>query len=164
MTIEEQLKELIIERYDTVINFSKYVGIPNSSIAGILKRGINNSTVDNIIKICNELHISADALADGKIVPTSQSKETEKTLDQFVAELKREIASQKNVTIGNRKMLNTELSMLSDFIEMGAEIIKRDKSRNDQLAIHMLKNRTEKTQKIMKNIKDKTKVDITPEH
>ena len=96
MTIESQLKELIVERYDTVVNFSKVVGIKNSTVAAILSRGVNNSTVDNVIKICNELHISADALADGKIVPTSQAKETEKTLDQFVADMKKRNSEQKH--------------------------------------------------------------------
>ena len=129
MTIEEKLKELIIERYDTVINFSKYVGIPNSSIAGILKRGVNNSTVDNIIKICNELHISADALADGKIVPTSQAKETEKTLDQFVADMKREIAN-KSITYNNKKLDSSEILVLLDFLDMGADYIKKNRNRS----------------------------------
>lgn len=129
MTIESQLKELIVERYDTVVNFSKVVGIKNSTVAAILSRGVNNSTVDNVIKICNELHISADALADGKIVPTSQAKETEKTLDQFVADMKREIAN-KSITYNNKKLDSSEILVLLDFLDMGADYVKKNRSRS----------------------------------
>jgi hypothetical protein len=37
----------------------------------IFDRGVNNSTISNIIKICRELDISTDALADGEISPRS---------------------------------------------------------------------------------------------
>ena len=68
MTIEEQLKALIVSRYVTVKQFAKEANVPYSTIDTILRRGILNASVDNIIKICQTLSISADALADGRIV------------------------------------------------------------------------------------------------
>ena len=47
--------------------------MPNSTLDNIFRRGVLNSSVTNIIKICNALEISADELADGKIVSRSAS-------------------------------------------------------------------------------------------
>ena len=60
MTIEQQLKVLINQRYGTVKAFSEKIGMPNSTLDNIFRRGIANSSVTNIIKICNGLSISAD--------------------------------------------------------------------------------------------------------
>lgn len=68
MTIEQQLKVLINQRYGTAKAFSEKIGMPNSTLDNIFRRGIANSSVTNIIKICNGLSISADGLAEGKIV------------------------------------------------------------------------------------------------
>lgn len=67
MTIEERLKDLIIERYGSLRAFTTKHDIPNSTMVSILKRGIGSSNVSNVIKICKVLHISVDGLADGKI-------------------------------------------------------------------------------------------------
>ena len=69
MNTEEKLKNYILERYVSLREFSQTVGIPHSTFASILSRGIHNASVGNVIKICRALNISADALADGKIEP-----------------------------------------------------------------------------------------------
>ena len=71
MTIENKLKEMIIARYGTVVNFTTQAGLPNSTLASIMNRGVNNASIQNIVIICKMLGISADALADGKIVPVT---------------------------------------------------------------------------------------------
>ena len=71
MNIEERLKTLIVERYGNMLNFSNKIGMANSTLATIMKKGIHNANVSNIIKICKELGISADALANDEIIPTS---------------------------------------------------------------------------------------------
>ena len=73
MTIEQQLKVLINQRYGTVKAFSEKIGMPNSTLDNIFRRGIANSSVTNIIKICNGLSISADGLTEGRIVERNSS-------------------------------------------------------------------------------------------
>ena len=64
--LEDKLKEKIIEKYGSVRQFALKVNIPYTTIDTILKRGINNSNVSNVIKICKELNISVDKLVDSK--------------------------------------------------------------------------------------------------
>ena len=67
MTIEEELKAYILSRYNSVREFTIQADIPYTTLDSIFKRGIGNSSVNNVIKICKALKISADALADGNI-------------------------------------------------------------------------------------------------
>ena len=76
MTIEERLKELILKRYHSVREFTIENDIPYTTVHSIFKRGIGNSSVTNVIKICKALGISADALADGEIVPVKKHTAT----------------------------------------------------------------------------------------
>lgn len=69
MTLEEKLKDLIIRRYGTMKAFAEYAGIKYTTLAAIMKRGIMNSTIDNIFTLCHALNISVDALAKGQIIP-----------------------------------------------------------------------------------------------
>lgn len=66
--IEEKIKSLIIERYGSVKRFADKIQVPYTTIDTILKRGMLNSNVLNVIKICNELGINVDELANGKVV------------------------------------------------------------------------------------------------
>lgn len=67
-TIEVKLKKLILERYKSVLNFTKAIGIPYSTIDSVFKRGINTVNITTIIRICQFLGISADGLGEGKII------------------------------------------------------------------------------------------------
>lgn len=67
-TIEGRLELLIIARYKSVLAFAEIVGLPYQTIKSILKRGILNSGVGNMIAICQCLEISLDALGEGEIV------------------------------------------------------------------------------------------------
>lgn len=75
MTVEEKLKELILSRYKSLRDFinSSDVGMPYTTLDGILKRGVVNASISNILKLCNTLDISADELSKGNIVPTNDS-------------------------------------------------------------------------------------------
>ena len=69
MSIEMELKNLILKKFGTVTNFSKFTGVPNSTLASIFQRGVLNANVLNMIMICNALAIDIDSLANGKIEP-----------------------------------------------------------------------------------------------
>lgn len=73
MTTEEQLKELIIKKYGSVNKFAQSCGLSTSTVATIFTRGVNKTNISTIIKICQQLNISADELANGKIVQKDRS-------------------------------------------------------------------------------------------
>lgn len=65
--LELELKALILERYKSLHDFSKTIGMPSSTLDNIFRRGIENSNSQNIFKICKALNISADELAQGRV-------------------------------------------------------------------------------------------------
>ena len=69
MIIEEKLKSLILERYHSIREFTLQINMPYTTVDSIFKRGIGNSSLTNVTKICRFLKISVDDLADGKITP-----------------------------------------------------------------------------------------------
>ena len=73
MTIEEKLKSLIIEKYGNMVNFCKEIDMPNSTLATIMKNGVHKANITSIIKICKALGISADELANNRIIPINES-------------------------------------------------------------------------------------------
>lgn len=75
MSIEEQLRELILSKYASIRAFSIAIDMPYSTLDSIFKRGVENASVSNIIRICNALTISADALAEGTIASKFNTKD-----------------------------------------------------------------------------------------
>lgn len=76
MTIEEELKALVLTSYGSMREFSIVLNMPYSTLDSIFKRGVENASIGNIIKICCVLHISVDELAAGKIVKRQVSTAT----------------------------------------------------------------------------------------
>lgn len=64
---EDLLKERILSEYKSIREFTQKIDMPYSTLDTILKRGVRNASVDNIIKICEFLNISTDALINGRI-------------------------------------------------------------------------------------------------
>lgn len=61
MNIENELRNLILEKYGTLVEFCKKIDIPTSTLYSIFNRGLNNANITSVITICKELGISADA-------------------------------------------------------------------------------------------------------
>jgi hypothetical protein len=61
MTREEYVKNLIHER-STVKEFAKSIGLPYTTLLGMLKNGLGGAAVDNVIKVCRGLEITVDDL------------------------------------------------------------------------------------------------------
>lgn len=70
---EDKLKNLIIEKYGSIRQFSFKIDIPYTTVDSILKRGIDNSNVGNVIKICKALNISIDTLLDNKDIVNAEN-------------------------------------------------------------------------------------------
>ena len=67
-TTEEKLKELILSTYGSVRKFSMTLDMPYSTIDTIFKRGIENSSLENVMRICDALSLSVDELAAGRLI------------------------------------------------------------------------------------------------
>lgn len=61
---EEKIKKKILEKYGSIRQFALKIGIPHTTIDSILKRGIINSNVGNVIKISKALNISIEKLIE----------------------------------------------------------------------------------------------------
>lgn len=68
--LEAKLKQIIIERYGSLKKFTEIIDMPWTTLDSILKRGVANSNISNILKITNELKIDTEKLAAGEIVST----------------------------------------------------------------------------------------------
>ena len=68
MSVEDNLKALILSRYKSLREFCGVIDLPYSTVDSILRRGVENAGVGKIIKICRHFDISADELARGNIV------------------------------------------------------------------------------------------------
>ena len=66
--IEEELKDFILDKYNSIRQFALAVDMPYSTIDSIFKRGVSNSSVRSIIQICKFLNLDSDELADGYLV------------------------------------------------------------------------------------------------
>lgn len=68
--LESNLKELIIDNYGSLKKFSESINMPWTTLDSILKRGVANSNISNVLKITKALNINAEKLVDGEIVST----------------------------------------------------------------------------------------------
>jgi DNA-binding Xre family transcriptional regulator len=131
MTIEQQLKELILSRYENVIDFTKKIGMPNSTFASILHRGVSKASVNNIIKICQELEISADELSNGKIVPQSHPKEIEQPQDiQDVLSIAKMNIAYKKLTLDGEPLTKDDIEIIFDAIDFSLKVIRKQHQRS----------------------------------
>lgn len=67
MSREEFLRTIIEDRYGSLRSFTKNIGMPYTTLVSILKRGIGNTSVDNILKICKHLGIPPESLYEDNI-------------------------------------------------------------------------------------------------
>lgn len=74
--LETNLKSLIIEKYGSLKKFADAINMPWSTLDSILKRGIANSNITNVLKISRELGLDAEKLADGTIVDSNPAPKT----------------------------------------------------------------------------------------
>lgn len=129
MTIEERLKDLILSKYHSVREFSLTIDMPNSTLESIFKRGIGNSSVTNIIKICKELGISVDALADGEIVflkkRPSNSSDSKTDIEVIVEDLKHILNTRGGLTVAGKPITVGGVDSLIDAMDIGVEMAKK---------------------------------------
>ena len=139
MTTEEKLKNYILERYRSIREFTIAIDMPYSTLKGVLTRGIDNSSVGVIFKICKALNISPDALAEGEIVPRIEagrlkvSANIEKPTSEIrvmdvgdiIKNTKKHLLKQKNLSLNGKPVNKTEIATLINGIDISLEMVKK---------------------------------------
>lgn len=78
--MEMELKEIIINRYGSLKKFCEIIDMPWTTLDSILKRGVANSNITNVMKITKELKIDTESLASGIIVDSFQKTDEPQTI------------------------------------------------------------------------------------
>ncbi len=132
-TIENELKELILSKYKSLREFTLKIEMPYSTLDTILKRGVDKANIINILKICNELNISADKLAIGII----------------------EYNNMKN-NISNNNLSKEETTLLENYNKLNAKGKEKLLDYSDDLTtnIKYMDNTTDEISATTNNIED----------
>ena len=67
MTIEEQLKSIILSRYKSIRAFTTAFDIPYSTLDSVFKRGLLSAGVGTIIKVFNALDLDVESIGTGEL-------------------------------------------------------------------------------------------------
>lgn len=135
MTTEEKLKAYILERYRSLREFGITHDIPNSTLDSVLKRGIDNSSVGVIFKICKALNISPDALAEGEIVSKSldysiviggnQIDIEHKEVNDILEDTKNRLLAYQDLMLEGKPVKKEEINTLVNGIDISLEMVKK---------------------------------------
>lgn len=129
MTIEEKLKDLILSRYHSIRDFTNYIGLPYTTLDSMFRRGIDNSSITNVLKVCKALGISMDALADGEIVPLKKRPtiypDSRVDVEDLVEDLKDVLNNRGGLMIDGKSMTVNSIDSLIDAMDIGVEMAKK---------------------------------------
>lgn len=127
MNIEEQLKEYILTKHKSVLEFTQEIEMPYSTFRTILKRGIENANVLNIIKICQALNISTDSLAAGKIVPLPNQSKLVCSVEAILDNAKNQMLTADEITLNGQLLNQAQIKSIVNSIDLLVEIEKKNK-------------------------------------
>lgn len=74
---EIKIRKMIIDRYGSLKKFCEIIDMPWTTLDSILKRGIANSNIINVMKITKELGVDTESLANGIIVDAMSNNNAE---------------------------------------------------------------------------------------
>lgn len=129
MTIEEKLKEYILRRYHSLREFTIAHDIPYTTLYSIFRRGLGNSGVTVVAKICKALNISVDALADGEIKPLNDRSTVllDETIEinDIIEETKDLLSCNGTITLDGKPIDKSDINSIINAIDIGVEMAKR---------------------------------------
>lgn len=131
MSIEEKLREYILTYYKSIREFTQKANIPYSTMDGILKRGIANSSIGNVLKVCQALGISADELARNKVVPNRGNPNhiLISEIPEMLKYMRKNREEYKDLTIDGEPLSDNEFDTLLDMSEMTVNLIMNKRER-----------------------------------
>mgnify|MGYP002711184863 FL=1 len=122
MTREEYLKQLIIEDSGTLKDFAKKINMPYTTLYSI-SRNVGGASIDNILKICKVLGISADDLAEMEgVEDTPKGYYTNKETAEFAEYLR--------TRPGARMLFSAAKDISKEDLEKAVEYIELLKLKN----------------------------------
>ena len=131
MTVEEQLKALIIERYSSLRKFSEATDLSYTTLDSILKRGVLNSNLRNVMAICNELGISLDSLSNGVIAPAgADSKNMD--LEDRALRYESDLMTSEHVYLDSVELNGMEIQIASGSMDSAIRMIRRYREDKEQ--------------------------------
>ena len=136
MSVEEKLKDLIIERYHSVREFSRVTDIAYSTIQSMLTRGVTNTNVSTVIKVCQIFGISVDALADGEIATYNYARDPSTVnVTVEINKLKTRLSSAKHIIIDGKEIDIEFVEPIIETIDVGMKLsrhsINKKHNRNE---------------------------------
>ena len=127
MSIEERLKQLILQKYGTMREFSKQIGMSQSTFSTIMNRGIHKASIGNIIKICKALQISADELANNRIVPIKKEQSSHvffSDIPEMLEYMRINRNEFSDLTIDNKPLSDLEYDTVLNCLTLSIEFVR----------------------------------------
>lgn len=117
----DELKNLILDRFGTVVNFSKAIGLPNSTVASILTRGLTHTTVDNMRIICDALGLDVRSYSEGKLCPAVPDHNTG-DLEDITKIYLRSVSTS---TLNGSQITSNEAEIIKMHLDLAIKIIRQ---------------------------------------
>ena len=124
MGIEEALKERILKNYGNVQAFCDAYGLKYTTIVTMLKRGVHNANIDNVIAMCNALNISADALAENRIEERDKPAAAENDLAAILENLIIRVQTDTAMTFDGLPVTKWEVGTTKKSIEFMLSVMR----------------------------------------
>ena len=131
MAIEQTLKDLILKRYNSIREFTQVADIPYTTLDSILKRGVSNASIGNILKICKALSLSVDALANGEIVYKFEESQAAPVMDvkDVVNDVKYKLHSADHIVIDGKEIDIEIVEPIFNALDIGYEMTKKNSAK-----------------------------------
>lgn len=125
MTKEEKLKLYILSKYRSVREFTQHINMPYSTMSTILRNGIDNANIQNIIKICQALGISADDLAEGRITPVNKEVNCSVNFEELINEIKQIFLNADQIMIDGIQATSEDVHILIETFTGAMDLYKK---------------------------------------
>lgn len=125
MTTEDKLKQLILDNYRSVREFTQKYDIPYSTMATIFKKGIKQTSITTMIKVCQALGISTDELIAGRITFVDEKPEPTKVED-IIVQTKHLLLNTEHLTLDGKPFDEAAIQRLSNYLDAIVDAEKRN--------------------------------------
>lgn len=125
MTTEDKLKQLILDNYRSVREFTQKYDIPYSTMATIFQKGIKKTSITTMIKVCQALGISTDELIDGRITFVDEKPEPTKVED-IIVQTKHLLLNTEHLTLDGKPFDEAAIQRLSNYLDAIVDAEKRN--------------------------------------
>lgn len=120
-SIEEQLKQHIKDNYGSVRAFVLDKGLIYANVDSILRRGIKNATWNNVKTLCEALDISADELAEGRIMPAAKDASIMQ-LENLVDAMKQQILTASGLILSGQLATDADVQLFCRLLDASLSV------------------------------------------